>query len=135
MNRLRHLVSVTLLQLLPPTNSAGLHADHVLPAALGLKVAEAEGLVDPGVEDDGVLEVLARDAELGGTGRLRDGDVLGAGGRVDAVRLAGEGDGAGLGLSLEVVDLVDVGGVFEAGDLDGFDVLGFFVISKMSLTV
>lgn len=51
--------------------------------------------------------------------------MAGALGRsVDAVGLAGEGDCVGgLGLCLCGVDLVDVGGVFEAGDLDGRDVL------------
>lgn len=45
-------------------------------------------------------------------------------GGVDAVRLAGEGDGVGrLGLVFDAVDLVVEGGVFEAGDLDGSDVL------------
>jgi hypothetical protein len=43
---------------------------------------------------------------------------------VDAVGLAGEGDWVGgVGLCLCGVYLVDVGGVFEAGDLDGRDVL------------
>lgn len=45
-------------------------------------------------------------------------------GSVDAVGLAGEGDWiGGLVLSLDAVDLVVVGRVFEAGDLDGRDVL------------
>lgn len=43
---------------------------------------------------------------------------------VNAVSLAGEGDWVGgLGLCLCGVYLVDVGGIFEAGDLDGRDVL------------
>lgn len=45
-------------------------------------------------------------------------------GSVDAVGLAGEGDGVGgLGLVLDAVDLVVEGGVFETSDLDGSDVL------------
>lgn len=52
-------------------------------------------------------------------------------GSVDAVGFAGEGDWiGGLVLSLDAVDLVVVGGVFEAGDLDGRDVLG---ISRVSI--
>lgn len=45
-------------------------------------------------------------------------------GGVDAVGLAGEGDGVGgLGLVLDAVDLVVEGGVFETSDLDGSNVL------------
>lgn len=92
---------------------------------LGSEVGDAVGLVDPRVEDDGVVEVVADDAELG-AGAVRDDQrVAGAlDGRVHAVGLAGKGDGAGLGLGLEPVGLVDVRRVLDAGDLGGLDVLG-----------
>jgi hypothetical protein len=122
----------------PAADGAGLHADEVLPGVLGLEVSGGLGLFYPGVEDDGVLEVLADDAELGLAGLGDDEGLAGGdGGGVDAVRLAGEGDGAGLGLGLEAVDLVDVGGVLQAGDLDVLDVLerfGCWVSKKRART-
>lgn len=51
-------------------------------------------------------------------------------GSVDAVGLAGEGDGVGgLGLVLDAVDLVVEGGVFETGDLDRSNVLCEFTLA------
>lgn len=124
-NRLRALKRVPLLQLLPPLHAAGLDAHHLLVAVLGRKVGHGRGLVDPRVPDDGVVEVVADDAEAR-LARLGDDErVRGALGRgVDAVGLGGEGDGVGgLGLGGEVVDLVDVGRIFDAGDLNRRDVL------------
>lgn len=128
-NSLRTLKGITLLQLLPALDAAGLDAHHVLPAILGRKVLRRSRLVDPRVPDDHLIEVVAHDAEarFAAAARLGDDDgVLGALGRsVDAVRLAAKGDG-GVGLTgkrLAVVDLVQVRGAFKARDLEGSNVL------------
>lgn len=123
-NGLRALESVALFQLLPSADGAGLHTDHVLPAVLGRKVGRLLRLIGPGVEDDGVLEVVTNDAEALLAAFRDDEGVLGALGRgVHAVRLAGEGNCARLGLGGEAIDLVDVGCVLEARDLNVLDIL------------
>ncbi len=123
-NRLRTLKSVALFQLLPAANTAGLDANHILPAILGLKVAHGGRLVDPRVPHNHVLEVVADEAEALPATLGDDDGVLGALGRgVYAVRLAGEVDYASLCLCPCAVDLVDVGCVFEAGNFDGANVL------------
>lgn len=123
-DNLRRLKRIALLQRLPLAHAARLDAHHLPPPVLGGEVGEAVGLVDPGVEDDGVVEVVAHDAEPR-LAAVRDDDRVAGSldGRVHAVRLARKGHGAGLVLCLETVELVDVVGVLEAGDLHGFNVL------------
>ena len=107
---MRRLKSVALLQLLPPLDGSGLHAEHLLPAVLGLKVLDAGRLVDPGVPDHDLVEVVADDAEARSAGLGDDDGVSGAvDGGVDGVGLGGKGDGAGLGLFLWAGELGNVG--------------------------
>lgn len=124
MNGLGALECVALVELLPPADAAGLDADHLLPAVLGLEIAHAGRLGDVRVPHDDVVEVVADDAEAL-LAALAEGDgVLGpAGGRVYAVELAGKGDLARLRLGAVGVELVDVGGVLEAVDGDVGNVL------------
>lgn len=58
-NGLGGLERIALLQLLESLDGARLDADHVLPPVLGLEVAHAVRLVHPGVEHDGLVEVLS----------------------------------------------------------------------------
>ena len=133
-NDLSALERVAGLDLLESLDGACLDAEHVAPAVVGSKVGHGLCLCLPGVPYDDVVEVVADDGEDLAAG-LGDGDgCLGpAGGGVDAVCLAGEGEGAGLGLDGEVVGLVDVGGVVEALDLDCGDVLEVDCVSGSSV--
>lgn len=94
---MRRLKGIALFQLLPALDGTGLNAQHVLPAVLGRKVLNAGGLVDPGVPDNDLVEVVADDAVTGAAGLGDDDGVLGTvGGGVHGVDLARESDGAGL---------------------------------------
>jgi hypothetical protein len=71
-----------------------------------------------------VRQVVTDNAEPGLATRGDDDRVLGASGwLVDAVSFGRDGNGALLVLELELIDLVEVGGVLETLDLDGSDVL------------
>jgi hypothetical protein len=94
---LRCLESVALLQLLPALDGTRLNTQHVLPTVLGRKVLDASGLVDPGVPNNDLVEVVTDDTVAGAAGLGDDDGVLGTvGGRVNGVSLTRKGDGAGL---------------------------------------
>ena len=57
------LKGITGLQLLPTVDGTRLHTDHVLVAVLGLKVADAVRLLNPGIPDDGVLQIVTNHIE------------------------------------------------------------------------
>jgi hypothetical protein len=125
-NRLRALKSISLVQLLPSTDTARLNANHILPPILWLKVAHTGRLVDPRVPDNHVVQVVADQAEALSAAFCDYDWVLGAlGWCIYTVRLAREVDHTSLRLCLGAVNLVDVGSVFETGDFDGGDVLVF----------
>ena len=115
------------LQLLPAVHRANLHTDEPLVCILRPEVGGSLGLRDPRVPHDGVFEVVTDDVEEGlavlqhGCGVLLDG-------LVDAIGLAGDGDG---GVVLRVLggieNLVDVGSGTKAVDLDLGDVLSILV--------
>lgn len=116
------------LELLPAADGAGLDAEHVLVAVVGLEVGHAGGLVDPRVPHDNVLKAVAHHGEdpllvLAAllADHHRNRRVRGR--RVHPVRLARDGDSAGLRLSLGCVHLVDVRGVLETGHFYLGDVL------------
>lgn len=120
---LRRLKSVALLQLLPALDGAGLNAQHVLPAILGRKVLDAGGLVNPGVPDHNLIEVVADDTVARAAGLGDDDGVLGTvGGRVNGIGLAREGDGAGLS-GLRARDFGEVNRVLETCDLSRGNIL------------
>lgn len=121
---MRGLESVTLLQLLPSLDGAWFDTHHVLPSVLGLEISNAVGLLNPGVENDRILEVVSQDTEPCLATLGDDERVAGAlGGCVDTISLASECDGVRLCLDLETVDLVDVFGVFESSNLDICNIL------------
>lgn len=120
---LRGLKGVALLQLLPSLDAARLDAEHAVPAVLGGKVPYGGRLVDPGVPDNDLVEVVADDTETLGAGLGDDDWVLGTlGGGIDTVSLAGEGDGGRLCLLIGS-ELVDVSRVLKTRNLGGVDVL------------
>ena len=127
-NCLRAFKCVSLVQLLPSTDTAGLDANHVLPPILWLKVTHTGRLVDPRVPDYDVVQVVANQAEAL-SAALGDYDgVLGAlGWCIYTVRLAREVDHTSLRLCLGAVNLIDVWGVFETGDFDGGNILVLLV--------
>jgi len=118
------------LQLLPSVDSADLDADESLVCILGPEVGGSLGLCDPRVPDDGVFEVVAGDVEEGLAVLQHGGGVL-LDGLVDAVGLAGDGDG-GIGLSVlgSIENLVSVGGGAKTVDLELGDVL-LMLVSEM----
>ncbi|KAJ3472622.1 hypothetical protein NLG97_g10841 [Lecanicillium saksenae] len=129
-NGLRTLKGVALVELLPAADAAGLDADHLLPAVLGLKVAHAGRLGDVGVPHHDVVEIVADEAQaLGAVHLERDGLLGPAGGRVYAVQLAVKRDAARLGLGGLGLELVEVRRAFEAVDGDLGDVLDEFGVS------
>ena len=117
------LESVASLQLLPSVDSANLHADESLVRILGPEVGGSLGLCDPRVPHNGVFEVVTGDVEEWLAVLQHRGGVL-LDGLVDAVGLAGDGDG-GIGLSVLgcIEDLVSVGSGAETVDLELGDVL------------
>lgn len=123
-DRLRALEGVAGLQRLPALHAARLDADHVLIAVLGREVADPGGLLGPGVPHHKVGQVVTDD-RVDGLAALDDLDRLAGplGGRVDAIRLAGDGDVGRLCLGLQGVDLVDVLRGVEALDSDLGDIL------------
>lgn len=119
------LKGVTRLDLLPALDGTGLDAEHVFVAVVRGEVGDGGGLVGPGVPDDNVVEIVADD-RVDGPAVLEDDDrgLRAGGGRVDSVRLGGDGDVAGLRLGGAGVNLVGVGSGVEALDCDFCDVLG-----------
>ena len=126
------LPGLAAVELDPAVDSTRLDADHVLPPIGRPEVAHALALLAPGVPDHAVLHAVPRDA-VDGLATLADRQrrhVV----RVDAVELAGEGDGrlgcwaGGRGV---VADLVSEGGRLEAGDGDFGNVLS--VVSIVSV--
>lgn len=111
------------LQLLPSVNGADFHADESLVCILWPEVGGSLGLCDPRVPHDGVFEVVAGDVEEGLAVLQHGGGVL-LDGLVDAVGLAGDGNGGVvLGVLGGIEDLVSVGGGAETVDLELGDVL------------
>lgn len=123
---LRSLERIASLQLLPALDTAGLNANHVLPAILGGEILGGGRLVDPGVPYDDLVEVVADDAEDRLAGAGDDDGVLGALGRgVNAVGLAGESNGTRLRHDSLVGEFVNVLRVLEARNIGRRDVLRF----------
>jgi len=117
------LEGLTSLQLLPSIDGTDLHANKSLVRILGPEVGGSLGLCDPRVPYDGVFEVVAGDVEEGLAVLQHGGGVL-LDGLVDAVRLAGNGDGrVVLGVLGSIENLVSVGCGAEAVDLELGDVL------------
>lgn len=83
----------------------------MLEAVLGREIRHALRLLRPRVPHDGVLEIVTHDAEGGlAAGADRERCLGGAGGAVDAVGFASDGDGlGGLGLGGGAADFVDIG--------------------------
>jgi len=121
-------------QLLPSVDSADLHADESLVRILRPEVGGSLGLYDPRVPNDGVFEVVAGDVEEGLAVLQHGGSVL-LDGLVDAVGLAGDGNGGvGLGVLGGIEDLVSVGGGAKAVDLEFGDVLKI-LLARMSINI
>ena len=111
------------LQFLPSVDCADLHADESLVCILRPEVGGSLGLRDPRVPHDGVFEIVAGDVEEGLAVLQHGGGVL-LDGLVDAVGLAGNGDGGvGLGVLGGIEDLVSVGCGAKAVNLELGDVL------------
>jgi hypothetical protein len=122
------------LQLLPSVDSANLDADEPLVRILGPEVGGGLGLCDPRVPHDGVFEVVAGDVEEGLAVLQHGGGVL-LDGLVDAVGLAGDGDGGvGLGVFGGIEDLVSVGSGAKAVDLELGDVLKM-ILARLCVNV
>lgn len=129
-DRLRTLEGVAGLQRLPTLHAARLDADHLLVAVLGREVADPGSLLRPGVPHHEVGQVVTDD-RVDGLAALGDLNRLAGtlGGRVDAVRLAGDGEAGRLCLDLQGVDLVDVLRGVEALDRDLGDVLRWVTLA------
>jgi hypothetical protein len=111
------------LQLLPSVDGADLHADKSLVRILGPEIGGSLGLCDPRVPHDGVFEVVAGDVEEGLAVLKHGGGIL-LDGLVDAVGLAGDGNGGVvLGVLGGIKHLVSVGSGAETVDLELGDVL------------
>lgn len=135
-DRLRALEGVARLQRLPSLHAACLDADHVLVPVLWRKVADPGGLLGPGVPHHEVGQVVTDDRE-DGLAALDDLDRLAGplGRRVDAIRLAGDGDVGRLCLDLQGVDLVNVLRGVEALDGDLCDVLRRRVLANSPFVI
>lgn len=134
-DRLRALEGVARLQCLPALHAARLDADHVLVAVLGREVADPSSLLGPRVPHHEVAQVVTDDRE-DGLAALDDLNWLAGplSRRVDAIRLAGDGDVGRLCLDLQGVDLVDVLRGVEALNSDLGDVLRRVVLAEAPLS-
>ena len=111
------------LQLLPSIDGTDLHADESLVRIFRPEIGGRLGLCDPWVPHDGVFEVVASNVEEGLAVLQHGGGVL-LNGLVDAVSLAGDGNGGVvLGVLGGIEDLISVGSGAETVDLELGDVL------------
>lgn len=123
LENLTALKGLARLERLPTFYGSDLDAHHVLIAILGLEVAHALRLLNPGVPDHAVLEVVADDVE-GGLAVLHDGGRVLWNFLVDTIDFAGNGQaGCRLLVFGRIEDLVDVCHAAEAIDLDLGDIL------------
>lgn len=104
--------------------AAGRDGDHIIGGVgrldtehaviLGVtEIGHPPGFFDPGIPDHGRLAAFFGNADAALPAGVDD-ETIGRGIEVDAVRFGREGDGALLGFATVVIELVDVGSIFQA---------------------